>query len=60
MKNIFLIFLKGLKSRNVGSISINFDDFDFSSLSNNNFAYCDPLYMILTETYNDGKLGFTE
>ena len=59
MKNNLLIFLKEVKSRNVEFSSTNFDNFNFSSLSNNDFVYCDPPYLITTGTYNDGKRGFT-
>lgn len=31
----------------------------FSELSENDFVYCDPPYLITTGTYNDGKRGFT-
>ena len=59
MKNNLLSFLKELESRNVEFTSLNFDVFDFSNLSNNDFVYCDPPYLITTGTYNDGKRGFT-
>ena len=59
MKNNLLSFLKEVKSRNVEFSSTNFDNFNFSSLSNNDFVYCDPPYLITTGTYNDGKRGFT-
>lgn len=59
MKKNLLNFLKELESRNVEFTSTNFDDFDFSNLSNNDFVYCDPPYLITTGTYNDGKRGFT-
>ena len=59
MKINLLRFLKELKSKNVEFYSDNFDDFDFSRLSSNDFVYCDPPYLITTGTYNDGKRGFT-
>ena len=37
----------------------NFDEFDFSSLTSEDFVYCDPPYLITTGSYNDGKRGFT-
>src|SRR5574344_1944674 len=59
MKNNLLNFLKELEFRNVEFTSLNFDDFDFSSLSDSDFVYCDPPYLTTTGTYNDGKRGFT-
>ncbi len=59
MKNNLLSFLKELETKNVKFTSKNFDDFDFSGLSFNDFVYCDPPYLITTGTYNDGKRGFT-
>ena len=59
MKNNLLNFLKELETKNVKFTSKNFDDFDFSALSFNDFVYCDPPYLITTGTYNDGKRGFT-
>ncbi len=35
-----------------------FTEFDFSSLTKDDFVYCDPPYLITTGTYNDGKRGF--
>lgn len=35
-----------------------FSDFDFSVLTENDFVYADPPYLITTGTYNDGKRGF--
>ncbi len=37
----------------------DFDKFDFSFLTENDFVYCDPPYLISLGTYNDGKRGFT-
>lgn len=59
MKINLLKFLKKLNSKNVEFYSENFDNFDFSRLSSNDFVYCDPPYLITTGTYNDGKRGFT-
>ncbi|MBO4706103.1 MAG: DNA adenine methylase [Spirochaetaceae bacterium] len=59
MKNNLIIFLNELASKNVSFTSLNFDEFDFSILSSNDFVYCDPPYLITTGTYNDGKRGFT-
>lgn len=39
--------------------SKNFNEVDLSQLSDDDFVYCDPPYLITTGTYNDGKRGFT-
>lgn len=59
MKNNLLSFLKELKTKHTEFTSFNFDAFDFSNLTFNDFVYCDPPYLITTGTYNDGKRGFT-
>lgn len=59
MKKNLINFLDGLKSKDVSFTSKNFDDFDFSKLTQNDFVYADPPYLITTGTYNDGKRGFT-
>lgn len=59
MKNNLLTFLEELKSKNSEFSAKNFDEFDFSDLSYDDFVYCDPPYLITTGTYNDGKRGFT-
>lgn len=35
-----------------------FSEFDFTKLTNNDYVYCDPPYLITTGSYNDGKRGF--
>lgn len=52
-------FLNKLYSSNIYFTCNNFDVFNFSSLSKNDFVYCDPPYLITSGTYNDGKRGFT-
>lgn len=59
MKNNLLDFLNTLNKNSVDFTSFNFDEFNFSGLSSNDFVYCDPPYLITTGTYNDGKRGFT-
>ena len=39
--------------------TLPFQDFDFSVLSEGDFLYADPPYLISCATYNDGKRGFT-
>ena len=48
-----------MELRNVEFTSLNFDDFDFSSLSDSDCVYCDPPYLITTATYNE-KDGWNE
>lgn len=52
-------FIYKLKDSNIEFTCHNFDKFDYSNLTNNDFVYCDPPYLITTGTYNDGKRGFT-
>lgn len=59
MKTNLLHFLDELCAKNTEFSSCNFDEFDFSALTYNDFVYCDPPYLITTGTYNDGKRGFT-
>lgn len=57
-KNLYA-FVNTIQKKNVEFTCYNFDDFDFSSITKNDFIYCDPPYLITTGTYNDGKRGFT-
>lgn len=59
MKTNLLHFLAEIGAKKVEFSSCNFDEFDFSVLTYNDFVYCDPPYLITTGTYNDGKRGFT-
>lgn len=59
MENNLIAFISRLQSRDVSFSCFNFDDFDFSKLSTNDYVYCDPPYLITTGSYNDGKRGFT-
>lgn len=52
-------FLNKLAISNIYFECNNFDKFDLSDLSENDFVYCDPPYLITSGTYNDGKRGFT-
>ena len=36
----------------------DFREYDFSNLTENDFIYCDPPYLITLGSYNDGKRGF--
>jgi len=59
MERNLITFIDRIVSNNISFSSKNFDDFDISHLSSNDFVYCDPPYLITTGTYNDGKRGFT-
>ncbi|MCA6069580.1 MAG: Dam family site-specific DNA-(adenine-N6)-methyltransferase [Endomicrobium sp.] len=52
-------FINKLQKIDIEFYSTNFESFDLSLLSDNDFVYCDPPYLITTGTYNDGKRGFT-
>lgn len=59
MKKNLRNFLNKLSISNIYFECSNFDKFDLSDLSENDFVYCDPPYLITSGTYNDGKRGFT-
>mgnify|MGYP001659548891 FL=1 len=59
MKSNLYTFLDRLHTKDFIFSCTDFDKFDFSELSENDFVYCDPPYLITTGTYNDGKRGFT-
>ena len=51
-------FILKLKEKEIDFSDNCFENFNFSFLSENDFVYCDPPYLITTGTYNDGKRGF--
>ena len=51
-------FIIELKENEVEFTNLSFEKFDFSTLTKNDFVYCDPPYLITTGSYNDGKRGF--
>ncbi len=59
MKGNLYAFLNALQNKSSEFVCFNFDNFDFSAYTNEDFVYCDPPYLITTGTYNDGKRGFT-
>lgn len=59
MERNLVAFIDRLQSRDVSFFCKNFNDFDFTSLTHDDFVYCDPPYLITTGSYNDGKRGFT-
>jgi len=58
MKQNLERFIIKMKEMDIEFSSKCFTEFDFSILSENDFVYCDPPYLITTGTYNDGKRGF--
>lgn len=58
MKRNLEEFVLKLQQTNAVFTNKCFTDFDFSDLSENDFVYCDPPYLITTGSYNDGKRGF--
>lgn len=58
MKQNLEKFIIRIKETNIDFVNVCFNNFDFSFLSNNDFVYCDPPYLITTGSYNDGKRGF--
>lgn len=59
MRRNLYSFIVALQNKKPEFIDLNFDEFDFSPYTSNDFIYCDPPYLITTGTYNDGKRGFT-
>ena len=51
-------FIVKLKENDIKFTNLSFEKYDFSSLTKNDFVYCDPPYLITTGSYNDGKRGF--
>lgn len=52
-------FIRKIQATNIQFTCFDFAQFDFSGLTDNDFVYCDPPYLISLGTYNDGKRGFT-
>jgi len=59
IKNNLLKFIKVLQNKKIVLSKKDFDKFDLSKLTRDDFVYCDPPYLITVGTYNDGKRGFT-
>jgi len=58
MRENLIKFIEKLQSQNITFINKSFEKFNFDILSNDDFVYCDPPYLITTGSYNDGKRGF--
>lgn len=59
MEKNLLFFLEKLHRSDITFTNLDFTEFNFSDLGENDFVYCDPPYLITSGTYNDGKRGFT-
>lgn len=59
MRSNLIAFLDKLNVSDVSFSCENFDHFNLSELTREDFLYCDPPYLITTGTYNDGKRGFS-
>lgn len=59
MRTNLIHFIRKIQAATVQFSCSNFDVFDFTGLTEEDFVYCDPPYLISLGTYNDGKRGFT-
>lgn len=59
MRSNLIDFLDKLAVSDASFSCGSFDGFDLSELTEEDFLYCDPPYLITTGTYNDGKRGFS-
>ena len=53
-------FIEQLRSKHIEFYSKDFMFFKDFKLSENDFVYCDPPYLITNASYNDGKRGFKD
>lgn len=58
IRNNINLFVNQIHSKDVTFISKDFREVDLSQLTNNDFVYCDPPYLISGAVYQDGKRGF--
>ncbi|AQQ70387.1 Modification methylase FokI [Limihaloglobus sulfuriphilus] len=58
MRNNLISFISRLEACDVYFSDKRFQDFDFTQITEDDFVYCDPPYLITTGTYNDGRRGF--
>lgn len=58
MKNNLIRFVQKIKSSSAEFLSYDFIDYPIDTLTEKDFVYCDPPYLITTGSYNDGKRGF--
>ena len=60
LKNKLILFTKKLKEKNISFVNCEFQNFNFDLITNDDFIYCDPPYLITTGSYNDGNRGFKD
>lgn len=58
LRKKFIEFVNIIKSKNIDFYSCDFINLNLDFLTDNDFVYCDPPYLITTGSYNDGKRGF--
>ncbi|GAB4489727.1 MAG: hypothetical protein OHK0045_13210 [Raineya sp.] len=59
MRANLIQFVRKIQATHIEFTCFDFENFSFSHLTENDFVYCDPPYLISLGTYNDGKRGFT-
>ena len=60
MRNNLILFTEKLKNMNIEFSSEQFDKLNLADLTDKDFVYCDPPYLITTGSYNDGNRGFKD
>ena len=60
MRNNLILFTEKLKNMNIEFSSEQFDKLNLEGLTETDFVYCDPPYLITTGSYNDGNRGFKD
>ena len=58
MKNNLIRFVEKVKFTSADFVSYDFLLFPIENLTEKDFVYCDPPYLITTGSYNDGNRGF--
>ncbi|MBP5438954.1 MAG: Dam family site-specific DNA-(adenine-N6)-methyltransferase [Treponema sp.] len=58
MKANLIRFVQKVQSASADFVSHDFLDFPLANLTEKDFVYCDPPYLITTGSYNDGNRGF--
>jgi len=58
MRSNLIDFLRVVKEKKIVFSCSDFRTFDYSTLTSQDFVYCDPPYLITTGSYNDGKRGY--
>ncbi|HHX70664.1 MAG TPA: DNA adenine methylase [Gallicola sp.] len=58
IRNNINLFVNAIHNKDVTFLSKDFREVDLSSLTKNDFVYCDPPYLISGAVYQDGKRGF--